>query len=461
MKQITYLLAVMLISTLLTAQSIPNGDFEHWSTFNFYEPSGWISSNTETIHNNNWITVIPVDGHDGVGHGIRLRTDGQNGRVMPGYFSNTTGDPLLGQGGTGYHELPHSIKGYARYHTFGADTALLVIAFKKLGEVIGVKVIPFSGFQEDYVQFDELLDISIVPDTVVMAAVSSDVRNPELMETNSFLELDDLSFEGRWVLPQLPNSDFEEWEHTFIHHAQEWKVDGRLVERTEDTPFGDYAITMSSYTDWDGHVHSSGIQTGYMASNGEWFGGLPYGELSDTLRGWYKYLSDGADAGCLALEMLHGDVSLGGAFYQFYPTEDWTYFEIPMQLLQEPDTLRLQIMSTAYPFDEATAGSTLFIDNLQLSSQPLLFTEQFAIASPGNAYPNPAVALLHIPLPSNYKGDIQVLVYNEQGALAKTLNEHQPESIVRLPLEDLAPGAYTYEVRSGDWLYGGRFVKNR
>jgi hypothetical protein len=28
-------------------------------------------------------------------------------------------------------------------------------------------------------------------------------------------------------------------------------------------------------------------------------------------------------------------------------------------------------------------------------------------------------------------------------------------------LEDLAPGSYSYEVRSHEWLYGGRFVKNR
>jgi len=460
MKQITYLIAAMLISSALSAQSIPNGDFEHWTTFNFFEPTGWISSNTETVHANNWITVVPATGHDGAGHAIHMSTDGQNGRVMPGYFSNTTGDPLLGQGGTEYHEIPHSVKGYVRYHTLGADTALVVVVFKKEGQIIGQKLLSFSGNQNWFVEFNELLYISEVPDTVVFAAVSSDVRNPEVMQTGSFLELDDLTFEGRFALPQLPNHDFETWQQTHIHHANEWKVQGRLVDRTEATPFGNYAVSMSSYSDWEGHVHSSGVTTGYMGASGEWFGGFPYGQLSDTLRGWYKYHSDGADAGGLSLEMMSGNLSLGGAFYQFYPTEDWTYFEIPMHLNQQPDTLRLQIMSSAYPYDEAIDGSTLYIDNLQLTSQPLLL-EQYRIASPGDAYPNPAVALLHIPLPSNYKGDIHVLVYNEQGLLVKTHNEHQPESILRLPLEGLAPGNYNYEVRSSEWLYGGRFVKNR
>jgi hypothetical protein len=389
-----------------------------------------------------------------------MTTDGQNGRVMPGYFSNTSGDPLLGQGGTAYHQIPHTLKGYARYHTLGADTALLVIAFKKEGQLIGLKVFPFFGNQNEFIQFEYLLDVNEQPDSVVFAAVSSDVRNPEVMMTGSFLELDDLTFEGRFTLQQLPNHDFENWTHTHIHHAQEWRVQGRNVDRTEETPFGEYAVKMTSYTDWDGHVHSSGIQTGYMGVNGEWFGGFPYGQLSDTLRGWYKYLSEGADAGCLSLEMLNGNGSLGGAYYQFYPTNDWTYFEIPMHLNQQPDTLRLQLMSSAYPFDEATAGSTLYIDNLQLTSQPLLL-ERYKIESPGKVYPNPAVALLHVPLPANYTGDIHVLVYDEQGALVQTHNEHQPESILRLPLDGLAPGSYTYEVHSNEWLFGGRFVKNR
>jgi len=460
MKQIIYLFFAMLLSTLLNAQSIPNGDFEHWTTFNLFEPTGWLSSNTETIHYNDWITVQPVTGYDGTGQAIRMTTDGQNGRVMPGYFSNTSGDPLLGQGGTAYHQIPHTLKGYARYHTLGADTALLVIAFKKEGQLIGLNVFPFFGNQNEFIQFEYLLDVNQQPDSVVFAAVSSDVRNPEVMMTGSFLELDDLTFEGRFALQQLPNHDFENWTHTHIHHAQEWRVQGRNVDRTEETPFGEYAVKMTSYTDWDGHVHSSGIQTGYMGVNGEWFGGFPYGQLSDTLRGWYKYLSEGADAGCLSLEMLNGNGSLGGAYYQFYPTNDWTYFEIPMHLNQQPDTLRLQLMSSAYPFDEATAGSTLYIDNLQLTSQPLLL-ERYKIESPGKAYPNPAVALLHIPMPANYKGDIHVLVYDEQGALVQTHNEHQPESILRLPLEGLAPGSYTYEVHSNEWLFGGRFVKNR
>ena len=103
-------------------------------------------------------------------------------------------------------------------------------------------------------------------------------------------------------------------------------------------------------------------------------------------------------------------------------------------------------------------STPLYLDNIELTSQPLL-VNTLRITSPGDAYPNPAVALLHIPLPANYKGDIQLMMYDERGAVAKTLNVHQPESIVRLPLEGMAPGNYVYEVRSNEWLYTGKFVK--
>jgi hypothetical protein len=460
MKQITFLFSLMLCAQLVFSQSIPNGDFEHWNTFNFYEPADWLSSNTETIHSNNWITVTPVSGHDGQGHGVRLRTDGTNGRVMPGYVSNTLGDPTLGEGGTPYNAYPHSLKGYARYHTLGADTALLVVSFKKAGEVVGMHMFKFSGHQPLFLEFNYLLSISEVPDSVIISAVSSDVRNPENMVTGSYLDLDDLSFEGRIVLPQVDNHDFESWQQAAIHHASGWQVMGKDVDRSDLTPFGDYAVRMTSYTDWEGHVHPSGIRTGYMGPSGEWWGGMPYSQVNDTLRGYYKYLADGEDAGLLSLEMLSGSTNLGGAYYQFHPAEEWTFFEIPMHLSQQPDTLRMQISSTAFPYDEALQGSTLYIDNLQLTSQPLM-VNTMQIASPGNAYPNPAVALLHIPLPANYKGDINLMVYDEQGALAKTVNVHQPESILRLPLDGLAPGNYVYEVRSSEWLYAGKFVKNK
>lgn len=443
---------------LANAQSIPNGDFEHWTSFNFNEPDGWVTSNTETIHANDWITAIPVLGYNGQGHGIRVMTDGQNSRVMPGYFSNTYGDPMTGQGGFAYHERPAYIFGYMRYHTLYNDSALIVVVFKKQGAVIGQNVIKIHGQELDFVPFTFPLSLTDTPDSVVIAAASSNVLYQQVMQTGSFLELDNVDFGGRFITEHLPYGDFDNWTPTEIHHAMGWKSEGRYVDWTSDTPYGQHAVKLTSYGDPDGHVHSSTLRTGDLNDSGEWLGGLPYSELVDTLKGYYKYHSDGQDAGCLSLEMLSGNLSLGGAFYQFYPTENWTYFEVPLHLNAEPDTLRLQLMSSAYPYDEATLGSTLFIDNLQLTSQPMAIGSM-DVATNKPAYPNPAVALIHVPLPQGYTGDVQLTLYDAVGKVVQSNNYHQAGSLLRVPLEDLPAGDYIYEVSNSAWLYSGKFTK--
>ena len=458
MKQITILFFVFAFRTVAYAQSIPNGDFELWTNFHFLEPNQWLTSNVETIHKNEWITVVPVQGLSAQGHGVRMMTDGENGRVMPGYVSNTGGDPIEGQGGVPYHDRPTYLTGHMRYHTLYNDTALIVVTFKKEGSIINQHIFKIHGEQTAWHPFEYLLAVNETPDSVIFAASSSNVLNEPTMQTGSYLDLDDIAFTGRFVTEQMPNSDFNLWDSRDLHHAQGWRVDGREMDWTDETPYGDHAVWMSSYSDMDGHVHASGVRTGDMNESGEWFGGLPYSELLDTLTGYYKYIADGEDAGLLSLEMLNGLSSLGGAYYQFYPTENWTYFEIPLHLFQEPDTLRLQLSSTSYPFDEALDGSTLFIDNLQLSSQPLLIQ---SLRSEGlkPAFPNPAVALIHVPLPEGFKGDVLLTMFNEAGASVKQMNFHQSGSVLRVPLEDIPTGQYIYEIHGTEWLYSGKFTK--
>ena len=458
MKQIIILFLFVVLSARGNAQSIPNGDFEHWTNFHFMEPAQWMTSNVESIHKNEWITVVPVQGISAVGHGVRMMTDGEDGRVLPGYITNTNGDPVEGQGGVPYHERPTYLTGYMRYHTLYNDTALIVVTFKKEGFVINQHTFKIHGEQTAWHPFEYLLAVNETPDTVIFAAASSNVLNEQVMQTGSYLDLDNLAFTGRFITEQLPNADMDFWEAHDLHHAQGWKVEGRDMDWSPDTPFGEHAVRVTSWSDGDGHVHASSVRTGDMNENGEWLGGLPYAQIHDTISGYYKYMSDGEDAGLLVLEMLQGNVSLGGVYYQFYPTNEWTYFEVPISLNDEPDTLRLQLSSTAYPFDEAPPGSTLYIDNLQMSSQPL-FVASDSKMNVRPPYPNPAVALIHVPLPEGFTGDVLLTLYDESGARVKQLNFHQAGSVLRVPLEDIPSGQYVYEIQGTQWLYSGKFSK--
>lgn len=457
MKQITVYLAVIALNLSAAAQTIPNGNFEDWTLTSYFDPLHWRSSNIETIQQNSWVTVSPVTGYNGSGYAIRMTTGDQDGQVMPGFFSNTGGDPLAGEGGEEYHEIPSMLSGYARYQTVGLDTALLVVVFKKQGEIIRMRTIPFYGEQDTFIQFHESLLLTEFPDSVIIAAVSSDVRHPEVMSAGSFLELDELTFEGRYVMPQLANHDFEHWMHGHIHHAHDWGSFGLMAGRTEDTPFGSFAAMMTSYQDWENHVHPSGMYLGYMNESQQWYGGIPYTEIADTVRGWYKYLSDGNDAGCLSLEMLSNQVNIGGAYYQFYPTEEWTFFEIPIQLFQHPDTMRIQLMSSAFPFDEAVPGSTLFIDELELNSQPLLlkdFENPFAV----KAYPNPATNMIYLKMPQMLDDDVNLFLYNEKGDTVKSFNLHQSGDLLHFSCKELAAGTYFFELVGDRVFKTGKFI---
>jgi hypothetical protein len=75
------------------------------------------------------------------------------------------------------------------------------------------------------------------------------------------------------------------------------------------------------------------------------------------------------------------------------------------------------------------------------------------------AYPNPAVALIHVPMPEGFSGDVLLTMYNEAGALVKQFNFHQASSVLRVPLEDIPSGNYVYEIQGTQWLYSGKFSK--
>jgi hypothetical protein len=69
------------------------------------------------------------------------------------------------------------------------------------------------------------------------------------------------------------------------------------------------------------------------------------------------------------------------------------------------------------------------------------------------------VALIHVPLPEGFKGDVLLTMYNEAGASVKQMNFHQSGSLLRVPLEDIPSGQYIYEIHGAEWLYSGKFTK--
>jgi hypothetical protein len=119
--------------------------------------------------------------------------------------------------------------------------------------------------------------------------------------------------------------------------------------------------------------------------------------------------------------------------------------------------MRIQLMSSAFPFDEATPGSTLFIDDLELSSQPL-FMEEFASHLSVTAYPNPATNAINLNLSRKIEGDVMISIYSEKGDLVKCSNQHQSGELLRFSLVGFESGTYFYEVTGNRVFETGKFI---
>jgi hypothetical protein len=74
-------------------------------------------------------------------------------------------------------------------------------------------------------------------------------------------------------------------------------------------------------------------------------------------------------------------------------------------------------------------------------------------------YPNPAKDVLKIAVDKTNSSPVSVTVYNIVGSkmYASTLKVQNGEATV--PVTQLAPGTYIYEVTIGEASYKGRFIK--
>ena|ERR1051326_2118436 len=148
-----------------------------------------------------------------INDGIHLQTIIAGHDTISGSISSSSADPFNGKGGVPYHQKPFSINGYYRYRLSEKDTALLLVIFKKNGHILSKDLFKIRGTGEQpfFHSFSYPLSLSSQPDTVIVAAYSSCVTSKGVMSAGSFLELDQLMFDGIKIDQQLPNGSFDDW----------------------------------------------------------------------------------------------------------------------------------------------------------------------------------------------------------------------------------------------------------
>ena len=170
---------ILLAGWAAWAQSCPNGDFENWNIYPYSVPdSGWFNSNPQSVAKADSLTVWPVTGV--VGQAVHIQTAIIGTDTLQAYVINTLGDPKTGTGGMPYSQQPTSINGYYRYHMVGADSALMIIEFKKAGSVIATTQFAYRNASGDITTFTPfsfpLATIPVVPDSVIIGLASSNLE---------------------------------------------------------------------------------------------------------------------------------------------------------------------------------------------------------------------------------------------------------------------------------------------
>lgn len=256
---------------------------------------------------------------------------------------------------------------------------------------------------------------------------------------------------------QLPNGGFENWNLTNDTPVNWYIHDYGEVTRTTDKHSGVYAVRLVSKYDNLGNVMWASVTLGTNSL----LTGMPFTNMTDTLTGYYKYLTTGSDAGSIYFEVQKGGWSIGnGSNYKFTPTAIYKYFEIPIAVNDTPDHLYLEFFSSDYNSPPFTDGSELFLDDLQLKNSPTSISNAIATTNKVVVYPNPAVGTLYIRQTGKNIEASEVSIYNFLGEIVYS-NRYEQSLLntISVPVGDFALGFYLYRVRVGEEIMTGTFIK--
>ncbi len=287
MKNILLFAAILVLQVKLYGQAVPNGTFENWNSISYTDPNGWNNGNLRDIQRLGISSVTKVTGFSGFA--LRIQTNIVGTDTSDSYIINTNNpcsNPDQWTGGVPYSQQPTAITGYYRYNLPGNDSALMIIIFRKNGVHIGDNIIMIrgTGSQLAFAPFSFPVTCAGVPDTIIIAAASSNKISNIGTQNGSFLELDNLAFAG--TTQPIPDGNFENWTAKSYDIPAGWETWGDGASKTTSSYAGIYAVRLETIGSMCVGQNSSGITTGYMTNSNGPAGGIPYSLTNDTLCGY-------------------------------------------------------------------------------------------------------------------------------------------------------------------------------
>ncbi len=453
------LCSIILVQSYFFAQ-LPDGTFENWTTNNYENPTGWLTANLRDFQRHSVFTVTKVTGFSG--YAMRIETKVINGDTTESYIVNSTGtcdDPQNWTGGVPYSQQPTALTGKYRYNLPGNDTAIILVIFRKNNANIGNNLIKIrgTGNQSTFASFSYPVTCSGAPDSVIIAAAASNKISNAGIQHGSFIELDNLAFTGATQV--IPNGNFENWTALNVQTPSGWDTwSFDMNHQTASAHSGNFAMNLATGMDECGEASPATMTSGTMGDYSGPEGGQPYNLMTDTLCGYYKYLPAGSDLASVNVTLTYLGMNAGGNGMQLSAASVYSYFEVPFSAFTTPDTIRIDFQSSQWPVTLANVGSTLYLDDLYLKSNPLGIFSAGKKDIEVKLFPNPVSADLRIKLSSDFAGEENTItIYNalnqEQGTYEFTGNNFN------LNTSHLSSGIYYLQLKNKTGVTLQKFVK--
>ena len=465
MKKSFILFIGIILSGLCYAQ-IQNGNFESWSGFSSSSPDGWYTSAPEAFFSqlpNNATKVSP--GHSG-NYALKLETIVTATDTIFAYFANTQDDPTQFKGGVPYTMKPDSFYCYAKLGIASQDTGLIIVIFKKNSIPISINMWQFKGnTPTTWTKLAyKLSPMAVNPDTVIIAAASSNAFNQIGITNGSTVIFDDLSFNTSQA---IPNGGFENWTDLNAELPDGWNSDDisylflkndNQIEKTTDAYKGNFALKMTTRYIPENDWWINWIGNGTV-DNQHYSGVFPYAQQTDTLFGWYKYFPKAGDSAGFFMEFSYNGFIIDATGLNFGAASVWTKFELPLNISSVPDSATLTFFSSQWPFNVTDTGSVLYLDEVQFSSAPLNTGIEKPISDHNfKCFPNPGNGLFHIIYyPEDYK-NAEFTIFDPIGRIIKQEKFSNFSGII--DLRTLPKGIYLMNIRDGNSILNKKLLLN-
>lgn len=464
MKKVILVFFLCIAGFVQAQQSVPNGSFETWNSSPFENPRYYPASSNRDV----WRDGLPfnvekvTDAYHG-SYAVKLTTVANASDSWFAYIAsgNPEDDPDKWHGGIAYNQKPTGIQGYYKSNVMAGDTAVILITFSKNGVNIGAYYYQIYGQHSAYTPFSLTFTPALTqtPDSFMFAAASSNATSNTPGMAGSMLQLDSISLTGVTAQPAQLNGDFELWDAFTAEVPVNWYTrEGRDITNVKTTTAykGAFAVKLTTVVSDDENqplkARPDFISTGYYPRNCNPCneeGGFPYTPQTDTLVFWYKYAPAGNSKGEATVKFKKNGNIVGGYTIQLDAAATYTKMEMPLMASVTPDTLIVGFQSGRWDDSLLTqVGSVLYLDEVQLKSQPLnTGLGKLSPSTVSAVYPNPAHHEITITSPEPVSGGV-VTLFNLTGKAVLTSALDAQHTLINI--STLSPGIYLYRITANE-----------